>query len=88
MTPLDKYGKWYNTIHRGEYMSGAAAAAAAGDIIADLGNLGVNIANAVNAEKWNEKNYEMQKSILLIKSSYNNNSLLVKITQFKDVLLT
>lgn len=42
-------------------MSGAAIAGAVGDIVADLGNLGVNIANAVNAEKWNQKNYDMQK---------------------------
>ena len=42
-------------------MSGAAIAGAVGDIVANLGNLGVNIANAVNAERWNQKNYNLQK---------------------------
>lgn len=53
-------------------MSGAAAAAAAGDIIADLGNLGVNIANAVNSNKWNEKNFELQKENLAYQKELQN----------------
>lgn len=53
-------------------MSGAAIAGAVGDIVADLGNLGVNIANAVNAEKWNQKNYEMQKEHLAYQKDLQN----------------
>lgn len=52
--------------------SGLAIAGVVGDIVADLGNLGVNIANAVNSDKWNQKNYEMQKEHLAYQKGLQN----------------
>lgn len=49
----------------------AAIAEAISGIIGGLGNVGLGIYNAKNAEKWNQKNYELQQQALAENKAMN-----------------